>query len=85
MIVLSIEEDSKSISLDDKSVVPIGKPFKHVALYLVNDDKLSTHSEAGEIYIGGSGVGLGYLNQTKLTLDKFVIKSFENNVSEKRI
>ena len=73
----------QSISLDDRSVVPIGKPFKHATLYLVNDDKFATHGEVGEIYIGGLGVGLGYLNQTKLTSDKFVIKYSKNRVCEK--
>ena len=78
------EEDPKNSPLDDKSTVPIGKPFSHVNIYLVNDDdKLALPSEIGEIYIGGLGVGLGYLNQSKLTSDKFVFKTFTNGVSER--
>ena len=77
------EEDPTCSSLDNKSIVPIGKPFKHVNLYLVNDDKLALPGETGEIYIGGSGVSLGYLNQQKLTLDKFVFRTFKNDISER--
>jgi len=56
------EEEPKDFALSDQSIVPIGKPFKHVNIYIVNDDKLVESGEIGEIYIGGLGVGLGYLN-----------------------
>lgn len=77
------EEDPKDFSLEDRSTVPIGRPFKHVNIYLVNDDKLATSGETGEIYIGGLGVGLGYLNQSKLTQDKFVLKTLRGDVTER--
>jgi amino acid adenylation domain-containing protein len=77
------EEGSKDSLLDDKSIVPIGKPFDHVNIYLVNDERLALPGETGEIYIGGSGVGLGYLNQSKLTSDKFVFKTFTRGTFER--
>lgn len=56
------------------SLVPIGKPFPHVNIYIVDDNlKQSKTNEIGEIYIGGRGIALGYLNQEKLTTENFVI------------
>ncbi len=77
------EEDSEVPLLDDRSPVPIGKPFNHVNFYLAEDEKLVPRGEIGEIYIGGSGVGLGYLNQPKLTADKFVLRTFTGDVGER--
>jgi surfactin family lipopeptide synthetase C len=77
------EETPREPPLDDKSIVPIGKPFKHVNIYLANSNKLTVPGEIGEIYIGGLGVGLGYLNQPRLTADKFVDGIVLNGIREK--
>jgi len=52
---------------------PIGSAIENVHL-LVVDEKGNTvkPGEVGELYVGGIGVGRGYLNQSELTEKKFV-------------
>lgn len=77
------EETPKDFQLDDRALVPIGKPFKHVQMVLLHEDQLIQPGEIGEIYIGGTGVGLGYLNQKELTASKFVFKTMFPGTIEK--
>jgi iturin family lipopeptide synthetase A len=54
-------------------VVPIGKPMSNMKMYvLCKDGNLQPVGVLGEIYIGGKGVGAGYLKQPELTNEKFV-------------
>ncbi|CAM0555622.1 amino acid adenylation domain-containing protein [Halomonas titanicae] len=55
------------------AVVPIGKPADNTQL-LVLDSQLNLlpMGGSGELYVAGVGVGRGYLNQPKLTADRFV-------------
>ena len=66
--------ESSLFGLDDSSLVPIGKPFPHVKIQIV-DEKLDevANGETGEMIIGGLGVSkYGYINHTKLTAEKFI-------------
>jgi amino acid adenylation domain-containing protein len=56
---------------------PIGRPISNVAIFIL-DEQLRTVSvgTTGEIYIGGAGVGRGYLNSPDLTAAKFVANPF---------
>ncbi|KTC87682.1 non-ribosomal peptide synthetase [Legionella drozanskii] len=67
-------EDSKG-SFADTDLVPIGKPFSHVNVYLLDEqlNQLSTN-EIGEIYIGGKGVAKGYLGREDLTKERFITR-----------
>ena len=58
---------------DDQSPIWIGKPIANTQLYILdpNLQPVPLGSE-GEIYIGGAGVTLGYLNQENLTHERFV-------------
>lgn len=56
--------------------VPIGKPGKNCAFYLVDKNKLVAEGEIGELYIGGRCVGRGYLNNPQLSEERFVLKPF---------
>ena len=52
--------------------IPIGKTIKNVQAYIVNSEELCGIGLPGELYLGGSGVALGYLNQPSLTKKKFI-------------
>jgi amino acid adenylation domain-containing protein len=60
--------------------VPIGKAVPNTELYIL-DDKLNSVSSGGEgeLYIGGVGVGGGYLNRPELTAEKFLQSPFSKN------
>ncbi|WP_243734992.1 non-ribosomal peptide synthetase [Paenibacillus turpanensis] len=61
-------------AVDDKSyTIPIGKPINQTSLYILNSHlQPQPIGVWGELYIGGDGVSLGYLNREELTREKFV-------------
>ena len=64
-------------SQEEKGNIPIGRPISNTRIYL-----LDAHGEpvpfgaVGEIYIGGAGVALGYLNRPELTSERFLVDRF---------
>jgi len=57
--------------------VPIGKAINNRKIYILNSNRDPVPFGApGELYIGGAGLSAGYLNNDKLTNDKFVINPF---------
>ncbi|MDM0111295.1 amino acid adenylation domain-containing protein [Variovorax sp. J22R133] len=61
----------------ERAVVPIGRPVDNAQLYV-----LDAHMQpqpvnvAGELYVGGLGVGRGYLNRPELTAQRFLPNPF---------
>ena len=56
----------------------IGKPVNNTRCYILGTDgELLPPGSKGELCISGDGVGLGYLNQEKLTSEKFIPNPFE--------
>ncbi|MFD3262320.1 amino acid adenylation domain-containing protein, partial [Paenibacillus lentus] len=57
--------------------VPIGKPLQHASFYVLDDSlRLQPPGVYGDLYIGGSGISRGYLNQQELTLERFIPNPF---------
>ncbi len=53
--------------------VPIGRPIDNVTLYVLDaDQRLAPPGARGELYIGGAGVGQGYLRQPGLTAERYL-------------
>ncbi len=67
-----------SIDLIKKSnCVPIGKPLLHTEIYILDENMQPVPiGEKGEIYIGGRKISKGYLNNEKLTAEKFIDNPF---------
>jgi amino acid adenylation domain-containing protein/FkbM family methyltransferase len=60
------------------NTIPIGKPIDNIKLYVLNESLcLQPIGVIGELYIGGVGVGRGYLNNEGLTHEKFIPNPFE--------
>ena len=57
--------------------VPIGKPIANTELYVLDSHmQLVPVGIRGELYVGGAGVALGYLNRPELNAQKFVANPF---------
>jgi len=62
--------------------VPIGRPIGDTALYILDkQQRPQPAGVAGELYIGGSGVAQGYVNQPELTSEKFITDPFSKESS----
>ncbi|MEH2216142.1 MAG: amino acid adenylation domain-containing protein [Nostoc sp.] len=62
-----------------EKLVPIGKPIHNAKVYILDENlKPLPVGMVGELYVGGEGVGRGYINNLDLTLAKFVSDPFSN-------
>ncbi|MCK4258170.1 MAG: amino acid adenylation domain-containing protein [Halanaerobiales bacterium] len=65
---------------DDAKSIPIGYPLDNTTLYILDQyGHLVPPNVPGELYIGGDGVGKGYLNREELTQQKFLDNPFEDS------
>ncbi|CAI2514219.1 Tyrocidine synthase III [Serratia ficaria] len=57
--------------------LPIGRPAGNTRIYLLDPHQRPVPLGAtGELYIGGAGVALGYLNRAELTAERFLADPF---------
>ena len=54
----------------------IGKAIDGVEIYILDEQQRAVKDGAGEIYIGGAGLGRGYRNRPDLTAERFVPNPF---------
>jgi amino acid adenylation domain-containing protein len=55
----------------------IGRPIDGVEIYILDEQRRPvSDGGAGEIYVGGAGLGRGYRNRPDLTAERFVANSF---------
>lgn len=70
------------ISAEDKKLetIPIGKPIANTLIYVLDELLQPTPIGAiGELYAGGDGLALGYLNRPDLNTIKFIKNPFSDN------
>ncbi len=61
----------------DPERISLGSPIANTQLYVVNERQQPVAAgERGELWIGGEGVALGYLNRAELTAEKFIPDTF---------
>jgi len=61
----------------DDAGMPIGRPIANTEIYVLDERRQPVPlGVPGELYVGGAGVGLGYLHNPTLTQDKFVADPF---------
>ena len=64
----------------ESTVVPIGRPIANTQSYILDENmKVSPLGVPGELYIGGVGVGTGYLNRPAQTAECFVPHPFSTS------
>jgi len=62
----------------------IGKPVANTKIYVLDKNMIPVpQGIAGELYIGGDGVSLGYLNRPELNNEKFVADPFDQDKNKK--
>jgi amino acid adenylation domain-containing protein/non-ribosomal peptide synthase protein (TIGR01720 family) len=64
--------------------IPIGKPVANAYIHLLDTAlELSLPQLGGEMFIGGTQVSRGYLNQPALTAEKFIPNPFDRNQGDR--
>jgi amino acid adenylation domain-containing protein len=67
-------------SSTDVNVVPVGRPIANTEIYILDHEQQPVApGSVGELYIGGEGVGRGYLHRPDLTATKFIPHPFKSD------
>ena len=76
----AITFEAKEGALDQlPSQIPLGRPLANMQAYVLDECmRLTPIGVAGELYLGGAGVGRGYINRPELTAERFVPNPFSS-------
>src|SRR5882724_2509290 len=67
-----------------EGLVPIGRPLTNMQMYVVDEEMAVVPvGVVGELYIGGRGVGRGYLGRAELTAESFMPDSLSGRAGER--
>lgn len=65
-------------------IIPIGYVLQNLQLYILNSNLVPVpRGAAGELYVGGVGLGRGYLNRPGLTAETFIANPFSDKPGER--
>lgn len=77
---ISIYTITRENTLEKTVNVPVGKPGPNIYCYILDKDQNQVQNhEMGELYIGGSCLARGYLNQPELTKRQFIKDPFSKD------
>ncbi len=65
---------------DDKTVVPIGMPYKGKRVFIMQGNELCGIGQKGEICIGGTGLARGYHNRDEMNRLMFTDNPYEDGL-----
>ena len=69
---------------ETRSVIAIGKPLANTEVYVLNEKLQQLPvGEPGELYIGGAGVAVGYLNRPELNKKCFISNPFSQAINDR--
>lgn len=68
----------------DLDTIPVGMPIHNTEIYILDKNMQPVpFGIPGELYIGGDGVAIGYLNLPDITAERFVKNPFQSETSER--
>lgn len=80
----SVWSTATELMAEGETPAGIGSAISNVRLYVLDTDRrLLPFGSVGELYIAGAGLARGYLNQTKLTDEKFITHQLAPGLSER--
>ena len=74
-----VSTSGRVLSENTENSPSIGRPIANTQVYILDEQMhLCPIGQAGELYIGGDGVGKGYLNRPELTAQRFISHPFSS-------